>query len=387
MSLLKNQSKLYIALISVLIVVGATQEKSKIVEHSQSCPKKCEPCDNAIVKALKFLVSNQRKDGSWGQDGKHVNTGSAPSVLRNDNYILANTALVGLGLYASGSTTKEGQYQRELGLAQEAAMKLTRKIVDANDRYMFQSLPYAVFFLASVYQTEKSDNLKKLLEDVRDYFIKVQCKSGGWNYRNEKNNMIFQTNVFMLAILLLKHTGIKIEEKVFEGARQAYQLKDKYSGQADDGGYTYGHGIGDRNLPPASVGRTVGALLPMHLLGLSKSTNFTNAVEFSKKNMENLDNAQHGPSYHLFLGGLSCYFLKNDELWMKYWQNFRDPISSAQKEDGSIMIKPRKDAYIPLDDKRDQMGPIYTTPQYATILLLHKDNLLFHQLTVSGKKE
>ncbi len=354
-----------------ITILGLSQEKTQTKpEHSESCPKSCKVCDGVIEKALKYIISQQKENGTW-----------------NDTVFF--TAISGLGLYANGSTTKDGPYKKELQKANEVVVKAVlegeKKSFYWVGMYIFE-MSFFALFLSHVYQTEKTEELKKVLEKIRDYLIKKQGDDGGWGYGGrdcleEKGAMPFVTNQVIISLLLLNHVGIEVDERVFKEAIKFYS-----DAQYPNGAYDYSFTGKVAKLPTGNmeigmgfyVGRTLAALWPMYLLGGSDTETFKKPKSFSEKHLKSTPTCHHGPVYHLFFVGLACFYTKEKALWEKYNFEFRDRIIKAQKEDGSILIK-LSSGDQPIDHT-EKLGPIYTTPLYTIILQLHKGNLLFDKM-------
>ncbi len=345
-------------------------------EHSSSCPKSCKGCDQAVQKALKFIVSQQKENGAWEEKWQKKDSVPPPKSIGEWSVF---TSLYGLALVASGSTTKDGPYKNEIQKAKEAAIEYVNQHL-GKDRG--DALPYVMMFLAHVYHADKSDDLKNILEKIRDQWLQLQLSDGGWAYGFGENpkkatGKLFEVTSSVIALLTLREAGIKVEEKVFEEAQKYYEGKTRQS----DGSYTY-HSffLGKKpqgiDAPPISVGRSVAALWPLYIFGLSDA--FKKTKEFSEKNIKNVEYGQHGPVYHLFWAGLSCYYTEST-LWKSYWDVFGERIVKAQSEDGSILIKSHKkrEAW-PIDGI--YLGPLWTTSWYTIVLQIHKGHLLFDKI-------
>jgi hypothetical protein len=356
------------------------QEKESA--HGESCPKSCSTCDRTVEKALKFIASSQKEDGSWPVF-KRVSSSEKP---------LVNAALNGLALFASGSTTKEGPYKDQLQKTREFVLTWDRK----DSKYLISNLcdvSAMIMFLAHVYNSEKSENIKTLLERIRDIIVQEQDEDGGWNYRKSrasvskvkesynKGGHTFLTAEFVMLLVLMKNVGVDVNESVLEKAKKFYTPDSLLS---RDGFLTYQkskHSCSEKACHSAA--RTVEALWVMELLGLADSDIYKKCVAFAKERVGDVDLGNHGPAFHMFRAGIACHFSTEKALWSKYWTCYRDTIIKAQKEDGSIFIEPRKDAYWPFDEAAGKF--IYTTPQYTVVLLLHKGHLLFDKLEASKR--
>ncbi len=359
-----------VSLMLCLVVVlkgadfGRNQDK---IEHSSKCPNECKTCDAAVAKALKFVVSyNYEKDNIYER--------------------IYNIGMKGLALLASGSTTKSGPHQKEIN----ETIKIITKQLEGNT---WQIDP-ATMFLAHIYQTDKSAEVKKTLEKARDILTRDQVDDGGWAYRSPMKgkgmSATFFTNTSLVALLTLKHVGIDVDEKVLEKARGFYTKRGK-----EDGSYGYNYLNEKINIPKGGkgsdcsvvtsqqdVGRTMLAAWVMQLLGLCGSEKNKKAKEYVDKRFDELDISLDGPSYHLFWGALTSYYGDEKGWWKKYNDTYRDLLLKSQKEDGGIFYIPdsKRDGYKFLniwDGWKNQCLASHTTPQYIVVLQLHKGHLMF----------
>jgi hypothetical protein len=294
-----------------------------------------EETDKAVEKALAFIASQQKDDGTWSMDHLKDN----PLEYYAVRHTLFYTALNGLALFAAGDSTRDAANQRALQKAREATIaqvrfafteeflnvkppkgKLSRpcdRMTFDRDRYFGFSL--AVLFLAHIYQTEKSDELRKVFEEVRDYLIKQQLEDGGWNYKSNsktsskqytKYGMPFITTTITVTLFTLKHIGIALEDKVFERIGKFY-TDEKIQRPEGPLVYTQFQDLERENC----VGRTCASLWPMYLLGLDKTETFKKAIGFVEKNLQDADLSQHSPAFHLLWSGLACLYSQNKTLW------------------------------------------------------------------------
>jgi len=382
-----RRSRWLIIIVALCTQVYAEQQQ----EHTKEC-KSCKLCDKVIDRALKFIASQQKADGRWVNDKKKE--GSYQSADHTPVF----TSINALALYAGGSTSKEGRYKNEIQRAKRAVIKLVQSLLQNKLNPDYHTYRYAVLFLTHVYKHEKSAELKTLLEKIRNHLVKRQFSSGGWSYGGP-DEMPFMTTCTVISLMLLRQVGIKVDNKVFESARNFYTMDYL---QHNEGGLVYHakwekiHKIlkaiykkGGLKLNPENrAGRTAAALWPMQLLGLSDSDTFRKAKKFAVKNIDEIDRSQHGPAYHLFWTALACFYGQQEGLWKKFHERFCNEIVKNQAEDGSILIKPRKNSYMPVDEEKSplksvgfhQTGPIYTTPKYVIILLLNRGTLLFDRL-------
>ncbi len=372
---LQHNSKCRVTLLPILVLLcihigwvahGSNNQTGKI----------CLGSEQSVEKALKFIASKQREDGTW-----------VPFDI--DFYPLFINSINGLALMASGSTSKEGPYQKELTKAREAVMKFTRQVLNKEVKPRYHCIPEeivgAAIFLAHVYHSEKTDELKEILEKILELLINIQKKDGGWNYiESEQGGMTYVTTNAVVALLLLDHVGIKVKKEIFDKARKFYEQGEL---QSAAGTFIYymnmPSNLARTNILNAALGRTVAALCPMYLLGLSKAKTYEKAKEVADKYGDRIITSHHGACYHLFWCGLAFFYTEDKKLWERYWKKWSDPVLKGQKEDGSIFIEPYSGTAYPLEGrklKHEYSWTLYTTPQYTILLQLDKGHLLFGKL-------
>jgi hypothetical protein len=307
-------------------------------------------------------------------------------------------SLNALALIASGSTTKDGPYKEHLAKARDVIVKQTLESLDKcknvnsqEARTFYIQATYPLLLLAHCYSFEKSEEIRSLIEKVRDSALTSQAKDGGWSYK-ANIGMVFMTANLAVAFYLVKHLGIDVPESAMEKIRGYYQQAKL---QLSDGALEYYVGRGRDRTVPMCISRTVFSLWPMSLLGLSKSKTYEQARGYAEKNFKQIEVATHGPSYHYFWCALSCYYSGEQNFWRMFNDNFRELIIKEQSQDGSIVVAPNKKTFMPVEYKDKFFYPslkhstpqTFTTPQYAIILLLHKGNLLLEKIRTSTAEQ
>src|SRR5205085_2964452 len=139
--------------------------------------------DQAMEKGLRWVAKNQSSLGHWTAGG----------------YPTAMTALAGTALVASGSTTVQGPYAKNIRKAVDYLLVKSRTnglIGDpqTDNRYTYGH-GFSMLFLSQVLGEEEDEDrrqeLVEKLEKACDFSGKAQTPSGGWGYVSAKDGNNF----------------------------------------------------------------------------------------------------------------------------------------------------------------------------------------------------
>lgn len=174
-----------------------------------------------VKRGLQFLAKSQSQDGSW-QDGK----GKQP---------VAVTGLAGLALLMEGSSTREGDYSKNILKAVDWLTAKSEKqgkhdgliysgLEGDMDRCMLDHA-YAALFLACVYGNEdnrfRRNTLKDVLERSVKYVGSVQTQNGGWS-RSGGANVKAEVEATLLQLQALqacRQEGIPVPKDMIAKSR------------------------------------------------------------------------------------------------------------------------------------------------------------------------
>jgi hypothetical protein len=346
---------------------------------------------------LKFIASSQKPDGHWEwsvDDRKDWFKGMEAS-----RWWPGVTSLNGLALYASGSTTREGPYREELRKARDWIVRyLTERFrpetsLRSGEHFIErQAMPVMLMFLCQLYEQEKGDDLKILLEQVREHLLSFRA-GGGWSYLGEGGGgMTHLTNLVIVSLVGLQSLGHPVPDTWFGDARQFYIRM-----QNEDGGYPYrampeserarGFEGSRRGLYEAvyksQAGGTAGALWAMYLLGMKETETFQKAKVFLEGHYAEVAHSNHGPGFHLFFATQATRAVDQD-LWERFWHTFREGILAGQNEEGSMVMEAPAGASKPIDGK--SWGRSYATGFYALVLQRERHLILDKLVPMGGTR-
>jgi len=279
-------------------------------------------CEEAVMKALRWLKETQKKDGSW-DDGHpvamtglallaylgHCETPESPEF--GDSVSRAITYLVNVGLKNDGklltTPTKGHAYVYEHGIA-------TYALAEA-------------YTLIKGLKTQIPD-LDTVTKKAGDIIIKGQGDSGGWVYGYAKGKSGDNSVGFwqIQALKACKHTGLWRDSQFNKVSRNALDWLEKVQGK--DGS------IGYREDSKRSPGLTGGGVLCFQLWDKGNSRSAKAGIEYLSKNMAFKWGTASANLYYEYYNAQAMINHGGKE-WEKYNNLFRDELINKQQKDGS----------------------------------------------------
>jgi len=189
-------------------------------------------CEDAVVKALRWMKSTQAADGSWGEGYKAAMTGlgllaylghceTPISEEFGDSCLKAMTFLINLGM-------KDG--------------KLSQKVSDKHWPYEHAIATYALAESATFCKQLSINvpNLNEVTQKAGQFLIDNQHKSGGWDYSydesGDRGGDVSIAGWHIQALKAMKHTGIDFKNLSRCASKAINYLADK---QDSEGGFGY----------------------------------------------------------------------------------------------------------------------------------------------------
>lgn len=307
--------------------------------------------EQAVRRGLDWLATNQSARGRWVAG----------------TYPVAMTALAGTALLASGSTTTQGPYARNI---RNAVDYLTSKVRangligdPGNNRYTYGH-GFSMLFLSQVLgEEEDADRREELIELLRGavkFSALAQTKSGGWGYVSAKDGSDFDegstTITQVQGLRGCRNAGIPVSRNVIERAK-----KYIYLCKNEDGGISYS----SRNRGSSRPAITAAALAALYNAGDYDSVHVPQMMEYCKKNLYRIDGARSFGHWHytyLYYG--QVVYREGGELWSTFRDKLYDRITREQLQNGSWM---------------GNIAPVYVTSINLTILQLDLGLLPIYQ--------
>ena len=317
----------------------------------------------AIDKGLKWMAKSQSSAGHWHAGG---------------TYPTAMTSLAGTALTASGSTTTQGPYAKNVQKAVDFLLTKVRKNgligdpMHQDNRYTYGH-GFAMLFLSQVLGEEEDQERRQELSDVLtkavDFSCKAQAGTGGWGYVSSKDQPNFDegstTITQVQGLRACRNAGIVVPGEAIDKAKEYI-----YGCKNADGGISYS----SRNRGSSRPAITAAALATLYNAGVYEtgekndvdSRHIRDMIEFCKKSLKDLSEGPNafGHWHYTYLYYSQVMYRQGEKEWGPFRDKLYNRIISEQQPDGSWV---------------GQVAPIYVTSCNLIMLQLDKAYLPIYQ--------
>jgi hypothetical protein len=308
----------------------------------------------AINKGLNWVAKSQSSIGHWAA---------------GNNYPAAMTALAGTALIASGSTTTQGPYYKNIRRAMDYLISRSQSnglIGDPrNDNRYTYGHGFAMLFLSQVLGEEEDadrrEELLGVLERAVDFSGKAQTPSGGWGYVSARDGSNFDegstTITQVQGLRGCRNAGVTVPAEIIEKAKNyIYKCKNK------DGGISYS----SRNRGSSRPAITAAALATLYNAGEdSQSEHVPDMLKYCKNSLHNVGSGgRTGHWHYTYLYYSQVVYRQGDDEWVPFRDQLYDKVASEQGSEGMW---------------QGQIGPIYVTACNLIMLQLDKAYLPIYQ--------
>jgi len=307
----------------------------------------------SIDRGLEYLSNKQSSRGQW-------NTTVYPTAM---------AALSGTALIASGSTTTQGPYARQIARAADFIISKSRGnglIGDpqTDSRYTYGH-GFAMLFLSQVLGEEglldRREEIVDVLARAAVFSGNAQTDAGGWGYVSAKEGNDFDegstTITQVQGLRGCRNAGIPVSREVIEKAKDyIYRCKN------EDGGISYS----SRQTGSSRPAITAAALAALYNAGDYDSEHVPDMLAYSKETLHDIGGAGNsfGHWHYTYLYYAQVVYRQGDELWFPFRDRLYDRIAAEQRADGSW---------------EGQIHPVYVTACNLTILQIDRGFLPIYQ--------
>jgi hypothetical protein len=279
-------------------------------------------CEEAVVKALRWMKSTQRPDGSWGPQYPAAMTGLA--------------LLAYLGHCETTQSPEFGEtvskaiaYLVNIGLKNEGRLTSTGTFGGHQTVYEHGICTYALaeaYTLCKGFQITIPD-LDIVTTKAAHIIMDGQGTTGGWGYGYASNGNDNSVGFWQIqAVKASNHTGLIDDDTFNKVSRKALDFISSVQGPNGAVGY--------RNNPNQSPQLTGGAMLCFQMLDKGNAKEVRKGMKYIK---DNTTFKWGDPSANLYYHYYNAQAMINEggREWDKYNDMFRDELLKAQNSEGS----------------------------------------------------
>ncbi len=307
-------------------------------------PVKVDAKTDAIIRgALKFLVSKQHPNGSWGSQDEEL------------QHPVAITGYTLMGFQAAGQLPGEGEFGKSVQQGVQYLIDATA--ADGlmgnrnNGQYMYNH-GIAAIALAEIYGQTRTPALRTKLDRVIKVILSSQNNEGGWRYRPIARDADISVTVLqVVALRAAKNGGLDVPQKTIDKAVR--YVKSCYHEKS--GGFCY--------QPQREPGyaRTAAAIYSLQVCGLYQDPMVASGARYL---LSIPRNAQDWFTYGNFYAAPALYMV-GGETWAKYYASMREVLTQAVTKRGDMAWwEPT------LDQGRMGVGQVYSTAVFTMILAM-----------------
>ena len=309
--------------------------------------------DDSIKSGLDWLAKNQSSRGQWN----------------TTNYPTAMAALAGTALIASGSTTTQGPYAREIARAADYLISKSRSnglIGDpkTDSRYTYGH-GFAMLFLSQVLGEEglldRREELVEVLTSAVKFSGYAQTAAGGWGYVSARDGNDFDegstTITQVQGLRGCRNAGIPVSGKIIDSAKRYI-----YGCKNPDGGISYSSKQKGTSRPAI----TAAALAALYNAGDYDNEEVPEMWDYAKSQLHDIGDSSRsfGHWQYTYLYYSQVVYRRGEELWQPFRDTLYDRITGNQRSEGYW---------------DGQIHPVYITACNLIMLQLDKGYLPIYQ--------
>ncbi|MEM1228352.1 MAG: prenyltransferase/squalene oxidase repeat-containing protein [Planctomycetota bacterium] len=309
--------------------------------------------ESSVDRGLNWLAGGQSTRGQWN----------------TTVYVTAMAALAGTAMIASGSTTTQGPYAKQIARAADFLITKARGnglIGDpqTDTRYTYGH-GFSMLFLSQVLGEEglidRREELVEVLTKAVEFSGNAQTAAGGWGYVSAKEGNDFDegstTITQVQGLRGCRNAGIPVSAAVIEKAKQyIYRCKNP------DGGISYS----SRQTGSSRPAITAAALAALYNAGDYDSEHVPEMLQYSRESLHDIDDSTRafGHWHYTYLYYSQVVYRQGEEQWLAFRDRLYNRIAAEQRNDGSWI---------------GQIDPVYVTACNLIMLQLDRGYLPIFQ--------
>ncbi len=283
-------------------------------------PELTAKASQAIDKGLKYLLTTQKKDGSWDEDGQGGRE-------------IGITSLAMMAYMSKAHFPGSGTYGKELDRAKDFLLKYAKARTDGYLGTTMYEHGLATLALSEIWgmtrDAKDDDAIQKVLEKAVDVIVRSQNRGGGWRYQPQSDGGedTSCTQTVFHALASARQAGIMVPQRTI--TKVGKFLKRAQNKQ--DGGFTYtSRGSGN-----SSFACSAGGIYSAQLAGLRDSEMVASGLRYMKKQFPAVITGGSGHYYYAHYYAIQAMVQAGDDYYMEWYPVIRDALISKQKENGA----------------------------------------------------
>jgi len=300
---------------------NGTQPKKATAASGDGAPELTAKASQAIDKGLKYLLSVQKKDGSWDEGGEG----------RHDVGI---TSLALMAFMSKAHFPGSGPYGTQLERAKDWLLKKAKEAADGYLGAVMYEHGLATLALSEMWgmtrSKEDDDAIQKALEAAVKVILRSQNPTGGgWRYQPQidAGQDTSVTVMVFVALASARQAGIMVPNETIK--RVITYLEGAWNAQT--GGFTYPpNGSGGR----PTVACTGGGAYAAQLAGHRDAEMVSAALRYLEKQSPGI----FGSFRHYYYGhyyAIQAMVQAGDKQYAAWYPRIRDALISKQQSNGS----------------------------------------------------
>ena len=285
-----------------------------------------EEAEKAIERGLKFLVSNQNKDGSWSSQDPD-NGGGA-------NYAIAGTSLGLMAFMVEGHFPGFGPYGQALDRAKDYLLKRAKDSPTGAMGVKMYEIGLFTIAMSELWgmtsDPEDNKEIQEALERVVEIILRSQNPLGGWLCPEARRRTGHFGHRDRLRFSRIGTRSRRARSR--RNHRKSHRLPPRSSLRRAPGGFGYqGKGY--------TISCTAGGVYSAQLAG-NRDTEWVaaalNSLENDPKMFSRKDN---GHFYYSHYYAMQAMVQAGEERYAKWYPRIRDALISLQQPNGSWQEK------------------------------------------------
>lgn len=293
---------------------------AQATSSAEEAPELTAAASKAIDKGLKYLLSVQKKDGSWDQDGE-------------GGRVIGITSLAMMAFMAKAQFPGSGPYGKELDRTKDFLLNYAKARTDGYLGSSMYEHGLATLALSEIWgmtrDAKDDDAIQKALEMAVDVIVRSQNPGGGWRYQPQADGGedTSATQTVFHALASARQAGILVPQETI--TKVGKYLKGAQN--AETGGFTYAPN-GRANV---SFACTAGGTYSAQLAGLRDSEMVAASLRYIKKQFPAVITGGGGHYYYGHYYAIQAMVQAGDEYYNEWYPVIRDALIGRQQETGS----------------------------------------------------